>query len=183
MRTLKSVYPTVDGELKNSISLKKAQAGDGDWSVSKEILGWIINSAAGTISLLPKCIAELTTLLDPPPRTAPYVPKKVRTTYWKTPLSAPGYPGSHRPFLPHTNGPHQSQSTDSLPLKRLPSGCSTLAPHVLAYEAPHHQPGRNRPTATDRPRVHRCVGLRRGRRLAKPQRRWHPPRLAPPVAY
>ena len=66
MRTLKSVYPTVDGELKNSISLKKAQAGDGDWSVSKEILGWIINSAAGTISLLPKCIADLTTLLDPP---------------------------------------------------------------------------------------------------------------------
>ena len=64
---LKSIYPTVDGEVKNSISLKKARAGNVNWSVSKEILGWIINSASGTFSLSPKRITHLSTLLDIPP--------------------------------------------------------------------------------------------------------------------
>ena len=64
---LKTIYPAVDGEVKNSVSLKKARAGDGNWSVSKEILGWIINSASGTISLSPKRITDLNTLLDIPP--------------------------------------------------------------------------------------------------------------------
>ena len=67
LRTLKSVYPTVDGELKDSISLKKVKAGDGYWSVSKEILGWMINSASGTISLSPKRITDLAILLNIPP--------------------------------------------------------------------------------------------------------------------
>ena len=60
---LKSVYPTVEGELENSISLKKAQTEDENWSVSEEILGWIINTASGTITLSPKRITDLTILL------------------------------------------------------------------------------------------------------------------------
>ena len=64
---LKSVYPTVEGELENSISLKKAQVGDENWSVSEEILGWIINTASGTISLSPKRITDLNNLLGIPP--------------------------------------------------------------------------------------------------------------------
>ena len=67
LRTLKLVYPTVNGELKDSISLKKAKEGDGDWSVSKEMLGCMINSAADTISLSPKRIADLDMLLNIPP--------------------------------------------------------------------------------------------------------------------
>ena len=56
----------MEGELKNSISLKKAWAGDGNRSVSKEILGWVINTALVTISLSPKRITDPTTLLDIP---------------------------------------------------------------------------------------------------------------------
>ena len=63
---IKSVYPTVEGELKDSISLKKAKAGDGDWDVTKEILGWVVNSATGTISLSQKRRADLETLLAIP---------------------------------------------------------------------------------------------------------------------
>ena len=57
-------YPAVKGELKDSIDLKKATAGDGDWEVSKVILGWIINTSKGTISLSPKCLSDLYQLLD-----------------------------------------------------------------------------------------------------------------------
>ena len=42
-------------------------AGDGNWKVSKEILGWIINTSSGTISLSPKRISDLNMLLDIPP--------------------------------------------------------------------------------------------------------------------
>ena len=63
---IKSVYPTVEGELKDSVSLKKAKAGDGDWDVTKEILGWVVNSATGTISLSQKRRADLETLLAIP---------------------------------------------------------------------------------------------------------------------
>ena len=63
---LKLVYPTVKGELKDSISLKKARAGDGNWQTSKEILGWIIDSNTGTISLSEKRIQDLDMLLRIP---------------------------------------------------------------------------------------------------------------------
>ena len=46
--------------------MKKAEAGDGDWSVIKEILGWIINSADGIISLSLKRIEDLDMLLNIP---------------------------------------------------------------------------------------------------------------------
>ena len=66
LQEIKNMYPTVKGELKDSISLKKASTGDGDWSASEEILGWIINTSTGTISLSPKRITDLNQLLDPP---------------------------------------------------------------------------------------------------------------------
>ena len=64
---LKSVYLTVKGVMEKSISLKKTRAGDGNWRISKEVLGWIINTSLGTISLSPKRLTDLTTLLDIPP--------------------------------------------------------------------------------------------------------------------
>ena len=64
LQSLKATYPVVKGELKDSIGLKKATAGDGDWEVSKVILGWIINTSKGTISLSPKRLSDLSQLLD-----------------------------------------------------------------------------------------------------------------------
>ena len=64
LRSLKAIYPTVKGELKDSISLKKAAAGDGNWEVTKEILGWVINTSKGTISLSPKRLSDLAELLN-----------------------------------------------------------------------------------------------------------------------
>ena len=66
LHALKSMYPSIPREMKDSISLKKAAAGDRDWSVTKEILGWIINTSTGTLSLFPKHITNLNQLLDPP---------------------------------------------------------------------------------------------------------------------
>ena len=77
LRTLKAVYPTVEGELKDSISLKKVTVGDRDWNVSKEILGWIINTSSGTISLFPKHISDLNLLLEIPPSQCYISPKKL----------------------------------------------------------------------------------------------------------
>ena len=67
LQALKATYPAVKGGLKDSISLKKATTGDGDWEVSKEIFGWIINTSKRTISLSPKHISDLTQLLNIPP--------------------------------------------------------------------------------------------------------------------
>ena len=67
LHALKSMYPSIPREMKDSISLKKAAAGDRDWSVTKEILGWIINTSTGTLSLFPKHITNLNQLLDPHP--------------------------------------------------------------------------------------------------------------------
>ena len=41
--------------------------GDGDWSTTREILGWIVNTDEGTLRLFPKRKEELGTLLDIPP--------------------------------------------------------------------------------------------------------------------
>ena len=41
--------------------------GDGDWETTKEVLGWVLNTTTGTLSLSPKRTAELLALLDIPP--------------------------------------------------------------------------------------------------------------------
>ena len=43
LRAIKEVFPSVVGELKDSVSIKKALQGDGSWSWMKEILGWDID--------------------------------------------------------------------------------------------------------------------------------------------
>ena len=64
LRALKDIYPTIPGKTKDSVSLKKARAGDGDWEQVKEILGWIINTHLGTLRLSQKRIADLLHQLD-----------------------------------------------------------------------------------------------------------------------
>ena len=66
LQALKDVYPTVIGETKDSVSLKKALAGDGDWSQVKEILGWIIDTRLSTLRLSPKRVSDLLQQLDIP---------------------------------------------------------------------------------------------------------------------
>lgn len=38
LRTLNDMYPTIQRDLKDSVSLMKAAVWDGDWSVSNDIL-------------------------------------------------------------------------------------------------------------------------------------------------
>ena len=44
LQGIKDIFPSLSFELKDSVSLKKAQKGDVNWEVEKEILGWILNS-------------------------------------------------------------------------------------------------------------------------------------------
>ena len=67
LKAIKEVFPSVVGELKDSVSIKKALQGGGSWSWMKEILGWDIDTVAGTICLPPRRLAELKELLPIPP--------------------------------------------------------------------------------------------------------------------
>ena len=67
LRALKEIFPSLPAETKDLISLKKALQGDGDWTTTKEILGWMVDTEDGTLTLSPKRKAELGTLLDIPP--------------------------------------------------------------------------------------------------------------------
>jgi hypothetical protein len=49
-------------------SVKKFHKGDAYWESPKHILGWILNSVAMTLELLPHCGAGITKLLDSIPR-------------------------------------------------------------------------------------------------------------------
>ena len=59
--------PSLPVETKDLVSIKKALQGDGDWTKTKEILGWMVDTDDGTLRLSPKRKAELGTLLDIPP--------------------------------------------------------------------------------------------------------------------
>ena len=51
VRALKWLFPSLLGELKDSVSVKKLVAEEGDWICVKEVLGWILDTDAGTASL------------------------------------------------------------------------------------------------------------------------------------
>ena len=44
---LKEIFPSLPTEVKDSVSLKKAMEVDRDWATTKEILGWVVYTAAG----------------------------------------------------------------------------------------------------------------------------------------
>ena len=54
LQGIKDIFPYLPSKLKDSVSLKKALQGDGNWEVKKEILGWILNSEKGTFQLPPR---------------------------------------------------------------------------------------------------------------------------------
>ena len=44
LRALKEIFPSLPAETKDSVSLKKALQGDGNWTTTKEILVWTVDT-------------------------------------------------------------------------------------------------------------------------------------------
>ena len=65
-RALKWLFPSLPGELKDLVIAKKLVAGEGDWTCVKEVLGWILNTEAGTVNFPERKLKELLTLMDIP---------------------------------------------------------------------------------------------------------------------
>ena len=61
---IKETYPSTHDKQKGSVSLKKALAGDRDWNQTKEILGWVINTASGTLQQSNKRLTDIKQLLS-----------------------------------------------------------------------------------------------------------------------
>ena len=66
VRALKWLFPSLPGEAKDSVSVKKLLAGEGDWECVKEVLSWTINTEVGTVALPKHKLQELRDLLDIP---------------------------------------------------------------------------------------------------------------------
>ena len=64
--SLKWLFPSLPGELKDLVSVKKLVAGEGDWTCVKEVLGWILDTEARTVTLPKRKLEELLTLVDIP---------------------------------------------------------------------------------------------------------------------
>ena len=58
--------PSLPREAKDSVSVKKLLAREGDWGCVKEVLGRIINTKAETVALPERKLQELQALLDIP---------------------------------------------------------------------------------------------------------------------
>ena len=54
------------GDLKYSVSVKNLLAGEGGWTFVKEVLGLILDTEAGTVTLPERNIKELLTVVDIP---------------------------------------------------------------------------------------------------------------------
>ena len=67
VRSLKWLFPSLPGELKDLVSVKNLVAGEGDWTCVKEVLGWILDTEAGTVTLPERKLEELLTLMNIPP--------------------------------------------------------------------------------------------------------------------
>ena len=66
VRALKWLFLSLPGELKDSVSVKNIVAGEGYWTCVKEVLGWILDTEAGTFTLPERKLEELLTLVDIP---------------------------------------------------------------------------------------------------------------------
>ena len=67
VRALKWLFPSLPGDLKDSVSVKKLVAVEGDWTCVKEVLGWILDTEAGTVTLPERKLEELLPLVNIPP--------------------------------------------------------------------------------------------------------------------
>ena len=83
LQGIKDIFPSLPYKIKDSISLKKAWQGDGFWTLQKEILGWILNSKAGTFQLPSRRLKELKALLDILPTRRRIAVPKLRSLIFK----------------------------------------------------------------------------------------------------
>ena len=96
LRSLKEIFSSLPAEAKDSVSIKKALQGDGDWKTTKEILGCMVDTDEGTLRLPPKRKAELGTLLEIPPLQRRISTKKIERLIGKVRsmnLAVPGAVG------------------------------------------------------------------------------------------
>ena len=96
---LRPLAPDDRASRKEPISVKKLRHGDACWATSKTILGWDVDTAAGTLSLPPHRLARLYDLLDALPATR----KRVPVREWHQLLGelrsmAPALPGARGLF-------------------------------------------------------------------------------------
>ena len=66
VHALKWLSPSVPGESKDSVSVKKLLAGEGDWICAKEVLGCTVDMEAGTVTFPEHKLWGILTLLDIP---------------------------------------------------------------------------------------------------------------------
>ena len=48
---VKWLFPSLPGDLKESVRVKNIVAGEGDWTCTKEVLRWILDTKAGPVNL------------------------------------------------------------------------------------------------------------------------------------
>ena len=51
VRALKWLFQSLPRDLKDLVRVKKLVAGEGVWTCVKEVLGWILDTEAGTVTL------------------------------------------------------------------------------------------------------------------------------------
>ena len=64
IQEIKRIFPSLPSELKDSVSLKKVLAGNGNWSYLKELQSWVVNTVDSTLRLSAMRRAELFSLMD-----------------------------------------------------------------------------------------------------------------------
>ena len=76
------------------MSVKKLVAGEGGWTCVKEVLGWILDTEAGTFTLLERKLEELLTLMDIPATQRKMGRKDLEHLVGKLPSMHPAVPGA-----------------------------------------------------------------------------------------
>ena len=64
VRALKWLPPSLSREAKDSVSVKKILAGEGDWGCVKVVISSTINTEAGTVALPERKLQELRDILE-----------------------------------------------------------------------------------------------------------------------
>ena len=64
--SLKWLFPSLPGKTKDYNSIKKMMAGKGNWTYTKEVLGWLINIEAGKLVLLEPTHMDILQLVSIP---------------------------------------------------------------------------------------------------------------------
>ena len=129
------------------MSVKKIVAGEGDWTCVKDVLGWILDTEAGTVTFLERKLEELLILVDIPATHCRMGRKDLECLVGKLRLYAPCGARSSGPPLPHSLCSESGRSGTGMATVRLSSGA--CPPGGI----PSDTPGRNCSLGTNPSRV------------------------------